>query len=44
MNIFAMNGSPRKNWNTAILLNKVLESAASQNANTEIINLDDFKY
>ncbi|MDR1270078.1 MAG: flavodoxin family protein [Planctomycetaceae bacterium] len=44
MNILAINGSPRKNWNTAILLNKVLEGAASQNANTELINLYDLKY
>ncbi|MDR1382673.1 MAG: flavodoxin family protein [Planctomycetaceae bacterium] len=44
MNIFALNGSPRKNWNTAILLNKVLEGAASQNANTELIELYDLNF
>ncbi|MDR2192780.1 MAG: flavodoxin family protein [Endomicrobium sp.] len=44
MNIFAINGSPRKHWNTAILLNKVLEGASSQNANTELINLYDLEY
>jgi multimeric flavodoxin WrbA len=44
MNIFAINGSPRKNWNTAILLGKVLEGAVSQNVNTELINLYDLEY
>ena len=44
MNIFAINGSPRKNWNTAILLNKVLEGAASRNSNTELIHLYDLEY
>lgn len=44
MNIFAINGSPRKNWNTATLLNKVLEGAASRNSNTELINLYDLEY
>ncbi|MDR0337106.1 MAG: flavodoxin family protein [Planctomycetaceae bacterium] len=44
MNIFAINGSPRKDWNTATLLNKVLEGAASQNINTELINLYDLEY
>ncbi|HBE77122.1 MAG TPA: flavodoxin [Firmicutes bacterium] len=44
MKIIAMNGSPRKNWNTAALLNKVLEGAASQGAATELINLYDLQY
>ncbi|MDR2704915.1 MAG: flavodoxin family protein [Planctomycetaceae bacterium] len=49
MNIFAINGSPRKNWNTAILLNKALEGAASHNnsntnINTELINLYDLEF
>jgi multimeric flavodoxin WrbA len=44
MNIVAINGSPRKNWNTAILLDKALEGAVSQKANTETINLYDLKY
>jgi Multimeric flavodoxin WrbA len=42
--VIALNGSPRKNWNTAILLNKVLEGAASQGAATELINLYDIRY
>ncbi len=30
MQILVINGSPRKNWNTDMLLNKALEGAASQ--------------
>ena len=44
MKIIAMNGSPRKNWNTETLLNKVLEGAASQGAETELVNLYDLRY
>ena len=44
MNILGFNGSPRKNWNTSILLNKSLEGAASHGANTELINLYDMNY
>lgn len=44
MNVLALNGSPRKSWNTATLLNKALEGAASQGASTEIIHLYDLNY
>lgn len=44
MKILAFNGSPRKTWNTATLLNKALEGAASQGATTELIHLYDLKY
>lgn len=44
MKIIAINGSPRKNWNTATLLKKVLEGAVSQGAETELINLYDLQY
>ncbi len=44
MKVLAINGSPRKKWNTAILLNKALEGAASQGAETELINLYDLNY
>jgi multimeric flavodoxin WrbA len=44
MKIIAINGSPRKNWNTATLLNKTLEGADSQGAETELINFYDLKY
>lgn len=44
MKVMAFNGSPRKNWNTAILLNNALEGAASQGAETELIHLYDYSY
>jgi len=44
MKIIAINGSPRKNWNTATLLNKALEGAASQGAEIELINLYELNY
>jgi len=44
MRVIAINGGPRKNHNTATLLNKVLEGAASQGAETEIIHLYDLNF
>lgn len=44
MKVLAFNGSPRKTWNTATLLNKGLEGAAAQGAETEIIHLYDLNY
>jgi multimeric flavodoxin WrbA len=44
MKIIAFNGSPRKKWNTATLLGKALEGAASQVAETEMIHLYDLNY
>jgi len=44
MKILAINGSPRKTWNTATLLNNALEGAASQGATTELIHLYDLNY
>lgn len=44
MNVLAINGSPRKGWNTATLLNKTLEGAASQGADTELIHLYDLNF
>ena len=44
MKIMAFNGSPRKKWNTATLLQKALEGADSQNAKTELIHLYDLNY
>ena len=40
----AFNGSPRKKWNTATLLQKTLEGGASQGAKTELIHLYDLNY
>jgi multimeric flavodoxin WrbA len=42
--IIAINGSPRKKWNTAKLLEKALEGAASQGGETEYIHLYDLNY
>lgn len=44
MGILAFNGSPRKKWNTATLLEKALEGAASQGAETELIHLYDLDF
>ena len=44
MKIIAFNGSPRKKWNTAMLLEKTLEGAASQGAETELIHLYDLDF
>lgn len=44
MKVLAFNGSPRKEWNTAILLNKALKGAASKGAETELIHLYDLNY
>ena len=42
--VYAINGSPRKNWNTATLLKHALEGAASQGAETELIHLYDLNF
>ncbi len=44
MKIIAINGSPRKAWNTATLLNRAMEGAASQGAETELTQLYDLNY
>ena len=44
MKIIAINGSPRKKENTSTLLNKVLEGASSNGAETEMVHLYDFTY
>lgn len=46
MKFIAINGSPRKKWNTATILDKYLEGARSVDASVEaeIINLYDLKY
>jgi multimeric flavodoxin WrbA len=42
--VIAINGSPRKNANTATLLQKALDGAASTGAETELIHLIDLQY
>jgi multimeric flavodoxin WrbA len=44
MKIIAFNGSPRKKWNTAILLKEALKGAASQGAQTELVHLYDLNF
>lgn len=44
MKIIAINGSPRKNSNTAVLLEHAMEGASQQGAETELINLYDLDY
>ena len=44
MKVIAINGSPRKKWNTATLLEKALEGAASESAETELIHLYDLNF
>jgi len=44
MKVMAFNGSPRKTWNTATLLQKALEGAASKGAETKLVHLYDLKY
>ena len=44
MKVIAINGSPRKNCNTAKLLAQALEGAAAKGAETEIINLYDLDF
>lgn len=44
MKVIAINGSPRKNWNTARLLQRGLRGAEAAGAETEIINLYDLNY
>lgn len=44
MKVIAINGSPRKKWNTATLLEKALEGAVSEGAETEIIHLYDLNF
>ena len=44
MKLLAINGSPRKTWNTATLLKKAVEGAASQGAATELIHLYDLDF
>ena len=44
MKAIGINGSPRKKWNTAMLLEKALEGAASQGVETESVHLYDLTY
>lgn len=44
MKVMAFNGSPRKKWNTATLLQSAMEGAASRGAETRLVHLYDLNY
>jgi multimeric flavodoxin WrbA len=44
MRIVAVNGSPRKTWNTSMMLQSALEGAASRGAETELVHLYDLDF
>ncbi len=44
MKAIAVNGSPRKTWNTATLLGKALEGAQAKGAETELVHLYGLSY
>ena len=44
MKVIAVNGSPRKTWNTATLLNNAIEGAKSVGAETELFHLYDLNF
>jgi len=44
MKAIAVNGSPRKKWNTATLLEHALEGAKGAGADTELVHLYDLAY
>ena len=41
MKVIGLNGSPRKNWNSAQMLEHALQGAAAAGAETEFIHLID---
>jgi len=44
MRVMAFNGSPRRNWNTGMLLERALEGAAARGAETTLVQLYDLDY
>jgi multimeric flavodoxin WrbA len=44
MKVIAINGSPRKDWNTARLLGKAVEGAKSAGMDAKIVHIYDFEY
>ena len=44
MKVMFINGSPRKNWNTDILMKKALDGAVSAGAEAEMVYLYDLKF
>jgi len=44
MKLIAVNGSPRKQWNTARLLEKVVEGAKSAGMDTKLVHIYDYDF
>lgn len=44
MKVIAVNGSPRKSWNTEKMLKSALDGAASKGAHTQLIQLYDLNF
>lgn len=44
MKVIAINGSPRKKWNTATLLEKAIQGARSEGVETKLVHLYDLDY
>ena len=44
MNVVGLNGSPRKNWNSAQMLEHAMKGAAAAGADTELIHLIDLSF
>ena len=44
MRVMAINGSPRKNWNTAKVLQSAMKGAEAVGAETELVNLYDLSF
>ena len=44
MKVIGINGSPRKGWNTHLLVTEALKGAASKGAETELIHLYDLRF
>ncbi|MDR1859284.1 MAG: flavodoxin family protein [Treponema sp.] len=44
MKIIGINGSPRKDWNTCLMVKEALKGAKSNGAETELVNLYDMSF
>lgn len=44
MKVIGINGSPRKGWNTSILVRDALDGAETEGAETEMVDLYDIRY
>ena len=44
MKVIAFNSSPRRDWNTAMLLRRALEGAESLGAETKLVHLNDLSF